>query len=87
MATRFQQQQEIEDAIMAFGPEPDEAVDLIHALQASLKRAYGDASIDVQEALSVACDACEELDATLYRRNLEPSLDDLINGLRAAVNR
>ena len=44
---RFKTQRELEDEIVAFKPDADEARDLLHAVIAALKHEYGEPSQDV----------------------------------------
>lgn len=55
---RFKRQQAIEDAIMAFAPDADEAQEILDALTESLRRRYED---NAEDALSVAREFREAL--------------------------
>lgn len=55
---RFKRQQAIEDAIMAFGPDADEAAEILDAITESLRRRYED---NAEDALRVAGEFREAL--------------------------
>ncbi len=74
---RFQQQRKIEDAIMAFGPDFMESLEIMSAIMATLGRRYEQDISDVDQAFTDLKDALLEADATEQR-----AFDEYNNRLR-----
>jgi hypothetical protein len=61
---RMDRLRSIEAAIVQVNPDPREAIEIVHALQSSLRYQYDEKSVDVDDALGAACSALEELERT-----------------------
>ena len=74
LKTRGQRQRDIEDAIMRFSPEYDEAQDIMAALMASLERRYENELLDANECVLWWKQALAKQEAKLVRKPDEMDL-------------
>jgi hypothetical protein len=74
---RMDRLRSIEAAITKVNPDPREAIEIVHALQSSLRYQFDERSVDVDDALGSACTALEELERTV-------STVDALEGARAS---
>jgi hypothetical protein len=74
LKTRSQRQRDIEDAIMRFSPEYDEAQDIMDALMASLERSYENELLDANECVTWWKEALSKQEAKLVRKPDEMDL-------------
>jgi len=74
LKTRGQRQRDIEDAILRFSPEYDEAQDIMDALMASLERRYENELLDANECVLWWREALRNQEAKLHRKPDEMDL-------------